>query len=771
MIQIYAAGNTAFDKNGDCVLLPTEASTSAEINGSYSATLTHPIDAEGRYEYLTEGAVIKMPSYNGDQLFRVRVCSKTQTEIVCDMEPIFFDSAHDCFLTSVRPTNRNGQQALDVMCAPNAKYHGVSNITKQFTAYYEYKNLMEALTDEENGFLTRWGGEMEFDNFTVRVMTRLGADNGAELRYGKNIAEIQQTVDLTDVVTRIYPKAFNGRKKTGTAYVDSPLINSYPTVNAAEIVFENIVLEKDLTEDADLAGLTVCKNQAELNTALAVACRGQFDSGIDKPAVTIEIPNVVDLSKIEGYEGFGENLHLGDTVLLKHSVLGIDTSARVVALTYDSIRDRTLAVTIGSVAYNFMTVLSSTVNRVQNAITPAGAVKAETVTGIIDMKRASLYAQYDQAERQDVLGILFENNDATSELYGAMAIGTQGFLIADHKTADGAWDWRTFGTARGFIADMIIAGILSSRDGLSYWNLDDSAFRFYEADRDAYIEMDDGRMDFAHAGRRFGEIGRGITGDNEDVLVIEGADWDHRFTIASAYAAITSGNLRMGLYDSTGNLTFYGANDAVKFRAGSQLVANTDGTGSINTGGALSATSGAAMTVTSGGALTVNSSGSESHTASDHLAMFVGNDNLRIYNNSSFHYAEINSGANQFYINAAGAVYAHVGDGWLRLYNNSSNKYFQAVTGNAEINLNSLTGTNTINCNGDYVRQYNNSTNRYGVVRSADTWIRVDGKSDYIRLQCGNLQINGTNGYSGTVTAGTKKFTIQKGIITGVANA
>lgn len=37
----------------------------------------------------------------------------------------------------VRPTNKNGQQALDIMTAPNKKYSAKSNIADINTAYYE----------------------------------------------------------------------------------------------------------------------------------------------------------------------------------------------------------------------------------------------------------------------------------------------------------------------------------------------------------------------------------------------------------------------------------------------------------------------------------------------------------------------------------------------------------------------------------------------------------------------------------------------------------
>lgn len=71
MIQIYSPDNRDYTKNGNMTLFPTEATPKAELNGAWSATLTHPIDKDGRWKYIVEDAVVKMPSFNGDQLFRI----------------------------------------------------------------------------------------------------------------------------------------------------------------------------------------------------------------------------------------------------------------------------------------------------------------------------------------------------------------------------------------------------------------------------------------------------------------------------------------------------------------------------------------------------------------------------------------------------------------------------------------------------------------------------------------------------------------------------
>ena len=134
MIQIYSPANTDYTKNGDMTLMATQCDVHAVLNGAWELELTHPIDADGRWKYIEGGAVISAPSFNGDQLFRVKETDKDDSGVTATAEPIFMDARDDCFLVDVRPTDKTGQQALDIMTAPNSKYTGSFNITKIATA-------------------------------------------------------------------------------------------------------------------------------------------------------------------------------------------------------------------------------------------------------------------------------------------------------------------------------------------------------------------------------------------------------------------------------------------------------------------------------------------------------------------------------------------------------------------------------------------------------------------------------------------------------------
>ena len=469
MIQLYRSDNTDYENNGDITLGPSSATVHTVLNGTWEAELDHPIDQKGKWKEIVEEAVIKMPSFNGNQLFRIKRIEKSDSGVIATLEPIFMDAMNDCFLVDVRPTIKNGQEALDMMMAPNEKYSGESNIVTTATAYYQFKNLIEAINgDDENAFTKRWGGEILYDNFHIHVDDHIGSDHGVELRYGKNIPQngMSEDVDISSVITRIYPKAYNGYTMTDNGYVDSPIADNYPIIKAATMTFSDVKMREDEQEDDEENGVIICDTQAELDTALIQRCNEQYSAGLDKPKVTISADMVLlkDTIQYKDYEVL-ENVSLGDTIHCINNHLGIVTDARVIELEYDCLRKTVSSVVIGDFQYDYFGEITSNVtqtgNRVSEAIRDDGSIIAEKIQGIIDANRAKLQAQKNIAQTQQVRAILFEDLDPESPTYGAMCMGTMGFQIASERTADGAdWDWQTFGTGKGFTAALMVAGTM-----------------------------------------------------------------------------------------------------------------------------------------------------------------------------------------------------------------------------------------------------------------------------------------------------------------------
>lgn len=476
MIQVYSAGNENFDKNGDMTLFPTSCQLTCEINGAWELTMSHPLDDEGRWKYLTEEAVISCPTFQGDsQLFRVDKCEKNDSSVQITAYPIFFDSSDDCFLMDVRPTSQNGQQALNTMTA-GSKYSGSSDITTGGAAYFVRRNLMDAINGEDSPtFCQVWGGEILYDNYEVIINGRIGADRGAEIRYGKNMDGLTYSVNMSDVVTRIIPVAYNGRTMSGaTPWVDSKNIDKYAKKYIREVTFEDVKLAEDASDGDEDNGIIVCEDQAALNAALTQKCEEMYESGADLPAVTIEV-STIPLEQTDQYKDVKDlvSVALGDTVHCYNYRLDIETEARVIKMAWDCIRNRVETITLGEYGFVYFNELTSSLQAIQKVIGPGDTLIAERVSGVLNAINTQLRYQKNIAQKQDVRAILFEDTDPDSPTYGAMCLGTQGFQIADTRTQDGRdWDWTTAFTAKGGYANTLITGLLADKTGRSYWNLD-----------------------------------------------------------------------------------------------------------------------------------------------------------------------------------------------------------------------------------------------------------------------------------------------------------
>lgn len=524
MIQVYARGNENFDSNGDMTLLPTTCELSTEINGAWELTMSHPIDKEGRWEYLEEEAVISAPTFRDDhQLFRIDKCVKTDTTVEITAYPIFFDSADDCILMDTRPTDRSGQDALDIMME-GSRYSGQSDITTGGTAYFIRRNLMDAINGEnEPTFVRVWGGEILYDNFTVIINERIGGNYGVEIRYGKNMDGLSYTVNMSDVVTRIIPVAYNGRMMSGNApWVDSPNINKYAKKYIREVKFDDVKLYEDVRGETEENEDTICRTQEELDSVLKERCEEMYDSGADTPDVTIEV-NMIDLSQTDQYKDFQGlvTVSLGDTVRCINSKLGIASNARVIRLTWDCITNRSAGMTLGDYEYNYFSELTSSLEAVKQIVGPGNTVIAERVQGVLNAINTQLRYQKNVAQTQDVRAILFEDTNPDSPLYGAMCLGTQGFQIADKRTEDGRdWDWSTAFTAKGGYADVLIAGILADKTGKNFWNLDTGEMQISGTMRQLTgsggLEIKDGVMKFLNAD---GEVLATMNVSEEQVLL------------------------------------------------------------------------------------------------------------------------------------------------------------------------------------------------------------------------------------------------------------
>lgn len=513
MIQIYSPGNRNYKRNGNAVLHPTSCDLEMNLKGDWQLSLENPADEN--MNLITKEAVIKCDTPIGkDQRFRIYDYEKSDDGVSAKARPVFFDAAKDAFILDKRPTDKIGQAALDII-TQGTGYTAESDITDICTAYYVRKNLIEAINgSDENSFINRWGGEPVYQNEHLIINRRYGSDKGAKASFGNNLESITETVNMENVVTRIIPMAYNGYMLEGdTPWVDSPNIGKYELIYTKVIEFNDVKLQEDVSGEDE----TGFKDLEALREELKRRAKQEFENGIDLPTVTYEV-KIIDLEDAIGYEDIKDlvKIGLGDTVYAENKNLNITTKNRCMGLTYDCILQRNKEVTLGETQTDYFDKMTSVQQKVNQSLTDTG-VKGEMVYGLIDLFKASMKATAESAELQKEKAIFFEDKVPDSPTYGAMALGTTGFMIADKRlTDDSDWDWRTFGTGKGFLADFIIGGVLMSLnyvDGETGFKLDLNN-GIIETARLLIKTAKDGSME---KGIQFGDGRLQILGPNGDV--------------------------------------------------------------------------------------------------------------------------------------------------------------------------------------------------------------------------------------------------------------
>ena len=455
MIEIYLKTNTNYDKNGDITLNPTSCTYKDSEN---LITLEHFIDDEGRWKYINFENVIAAEENGKKKFYRIYNVVRELYSVTAYARPIFYDLI-DKVLLDVRPTNKIGQEALDIILADTG-FTGHSNISTANTAYYVRKNIVEALLgDEENSFINRWGGEFYCENFDVYINDKIGSDNGVRVEFGYNLNEIEEDVNIEEVVTRIIPVGYDGIMLEGNAqWVDSPLINKYTKPKMRVIEFSDIKVKESSDDEEGFD--TIEEARAEL----IKQCNLLFDNGIDKPTINYKI-DMINLANTTAYKDFKMlvEVNKGDTVTCYIKHLDIDVRARVIDYERDLITGEYKSIELGNAVSNFFNEQADIQNKVNSILNSNGTVKAQTLEGTINAIQAQFKALKDVAQPQDVRAMLFEDRVEDSPTFGCMCIGTMGFEIASSfKPGTKEWDFKTFGTGQGFIADHIIAGILSA---------------------------------------------------------------------------------------------------------------------------------------------------------------------------------------------------------------------------------------------------------------------------------------------------------------------
>lgn len=391
-----------FDNNGIGKLADAQSCTVTEKrNGSYELKLICPADGI-HAEMLEEGNVIlaKPSDTMQPQPFRIY---KITTPIDGKLEVQARHISYQLNFITVSPFSVTGcvgaMQGLKSHAAFDCPFSVWTDVASSamFTVSVpaSFRNCLGGM---DGSVLDTFGGEFEWDRYTVKFHRARGADHNVHIVYGKNLTDFKMEKSIENTITGVHPYWVDNETQ---AVMELP--EKVVMVSRKSVPYQKITV----------LDCTSAFQEKPSEAALREYAQDYIDTtSLTEPEVDIKI-DFIQLWNTPGYEDVvqAEQVSLCDTVHVYISKLGIEASSKVTETEYDSLLERYNSITLSnSTVSSRNSSLTSSLNSIRNTATAAydTAVRVETAVGE-QMGGISASIIYDGALFAALFGLHYKN--------------------------------------------------------------------------------------------------------------------------------------------------------------------------------------------------------------------------------------------------------------------------------------------------------------------------------------------------------------------------
>ena len=350
---LYDSGSMNFSSGGygflsDCI----QCDVTEEANGEFELLMRYPIDGI-HFENIKNRCIIKarLDKDRDPQLFRIYSIKKTMSKVVTVKANHI---SYDLSGIPVSPFSaENAQKAMEGLKSNAAvdcpfDFWTDKETSANFTVAIP-SSIRSNLGGSKGSILDTFGGEYEFDNYTVKLYNSRGEDRGVSIRYGKNLLDIDQEENISSVSTGVYPYWVNyedGR----VVQLPEKIVNAPGTYNFTRIL--TIDLSGDFQEEPTEDEIrSFAENYLSKNK-------------IGIPAVSISV-SFAQIHQSEEYKHLNlyEKVGLFDTIRVEFPMLNVSAEAKVTKIVYNVLLDRIENAYIGSVKTNIADTIANLQNK------------------------------------------------------------------------------------------------------------------------------------------------------------------------------------------------------------------------------------------------------------------------------------------------------------------------------------------------------------------------------------------------------------------------
>ena len=450
---IYGAGEQSFTSNGlgrvsEAVL----CTVTEELNGIFEAELQVPI-TDPFYQEIKLQRIVYCKTANGKQPFEIYKISKPLNGVVTVyLQHLSYRLAK---MTALPLTATSCQDALEKLIAyadDGAEWAVWTDKDIENTwTLSNPRSIRNCLGGEQGSVLQLFGGEYEWDHRTVKLHTHRGADNHVWIRYGKNLTDLTDEDDETTVYTSVLPFVIIQATQEGEEdtlilgdKIDTGMEYSDP---AYEMVVPLDLSNEFQVEPAEEGEEPVLPTKAEIN-ARAETYMVANTPWLSKKTLTVSF---APLWETEEYKDVAplEEVHLGDTVHVSYSAIGVSQAMKVIRIVYDVLRERVVEVELGDKRASL-----------GNLINDTAQAAAEAAVTSINGKLVAVEAQFGRVTALEAyVGDLQANNIDADYI-------TANRADIDTLTSDTA-EIRTLVAAQATVSEAIIGRVSANEASIS----------------------------------------------------------------------------------------------------------------------------------------------------------------------------------------------------------------------------------------------------------------------------------------------------------------
>ena len=336
--RLYAENETEFESNGLGPLSDALACTVEENrNGAFELTMDYPVTG-ALFDELKHGSIIFAPANDSGTPQPFRVCEKSTPlsgVVTIRAKHISYQLSHIPVSPFAAGSCTAALQGLKSHAAEQCPFDFWTD--KESTADFSVEQPTSArslLGGVTGSVLDVYGGEYEFDRYTVKLHNARGRDSGVVIAYGKNLVDLNQEESIENTITGVYPyyKDADGNVlELPEKVVSSASAHNFPYPRTVPL---------DCSQE--------WQETPSVEQLRAYASAYVEKESIGVPSVSLKV-SFVPLWQTEEYKAIApaERLNLCDIATVRFEKLGVNARAKVVQTVYDVLAGRYESVTLG----------------------------------------------------------------------------------------------------------------------------------------------------------------------------------------------------------------------------------------------------------------------------------------------------------------------------------------------------------------------------------------------------------------------------------------